>query len=162
MQIKLSTSLGVAAATLLACAGCSAPAADTAATTPKPAPTATVTATATVEASPTANAGMISPGSLRDLRDSLTAQGLRCNHWSITIKNFSGSCDDLLILTWTDPENAKRDKLFQASLALEWQVLRDRKRSDIAILVGQDWSIRLSTQDAKTMQGRVGGVVLHG
>lgn len=58
--------------------------------------------------------------------------------WSVTARNFSGSCDDLLILTWADPDNSKADKLFQASLALEWQVLQDPRRTDIAILVGPE------------------------
>lgn len=162
MKIKIAASLGTAAAMMAVCAACDSASSDAATTTPKPAPTVTVTATTTAEPSPSANESVIKPESLIDFRNDLTDQGLSCDHWSVTVKNFSGSCDDLLILTWADRDKKNQDKLFQASLGYSWQVLQDQKRADIALLVGSNWSVRLSTQDAKTMQSRVGGTILHG
>lgn len=126
----------------------------------QPAPTVTATATATVT-SPSANAGVLQADSLTDLRDVLTGQGLACDDWSVTVKGFSGTCSDMAILTWADPDGSK-DDLYQETLAFEWKVLQDRKRDDIAILLGTNCSVRLSLDDARTMQERVGGVILHG
>lgn len=152
---------------LLAGTGCSTqPAA------PTPTPTVTVTSTATATATTTATATAapevssndeVTPKSLTDLRDQLSAKGLTCDDWSVTVKNAAGSCDELILLGYDD-DSSKGSKLFQLSLSAGWGAVREQNREDeIAFLVGRNWFARVALADAETLRDDLGsgGVILH-
>jgi len=156
-RIRITSALII---TTLALAGCSAAPADTG-STPTPAPTVTVTATATktVTPEPKPNQGVLTAKSLTDFHDTLTDQGLTCENWE-TITAESGTCDDLIILT-VEGKGSAGHRFYQLSLYQAWNVLRTQERQDVALLVGTNCFVRLGYEDAKTMQKRVGGVILN-
>jgi hypothetical protein len=135
------------------CSGGAAPAAP--ATTPAPAPTVTITATTTVTPTPEETEepepASDKVDSLNDLYKRLQSHGLTCDEYEVIAKNLSSSCDDGQQLLWYNAGGKKKTRFFHASMYYAWGVIQDQKRDDIAILVGENWFLRIGLTDAKTL-----------
>jgi len=149
------------ASLLLAVTGCGGTLDPAATTTPAPAITTTTTAIPTPTESPSPMG--IKPTSIKDVATQLENIGLTCDEYKVSLKGVAASCDDLILLGYSDGTK-KQDNLLQAGIALTWQSIRSQDREDeIAVLVGDNWYARLALQDANTLHDDLGsgGVVLH-
>lgn len=131
-------------------AGCSA-------ASPAPSPTVTVTATTTVTASATPKSTTFA--TLVDLRRGLTDAGISCTRWSTITPDVAGSCDDVILITFSPPADTDRKFMFSA-ITLSLTAIHSSGQP-IALLVGENWFARLRTSDAKFAQKTIGGIILQ-
>jgi hypothetical protein len=149
-----SRTILIAVAATLALSACSS-------STPPPAPvtvTATATTTTTLTAPATSKAGT-SVASLDAVRASLVKAGMPCDGWTVS-SALSGSCTDVVIVTFMpqSPTDTQRS-FFMAAFALSWSAVQ-ASQQPVALLVGDNWMVRMHKDDAAIIQKTMGGIVL--
>ncbi len=120
-------------------------------------PAATVTVTSTVTAAPE-GIREFTPDSLRELRIGLGTAGLVCKNWN-ELSEYVGECDGGTLISWV-PETPDGLNLHKASINLSLNAIIQDNRTDVDMLVGPNWFVRVSAEAAPVLKERIGGVIL--
>lgn len=121
----------------------------------KPAPTVTIMFTAT----PKGTVELV-PEPLRELRIGIGQAGLVCQNWrelSVTV----GECDGRTLMSWA-PNTRERLNLHKAAINISLNAITRDNRTDVDMLVGRNWFVRVLADAAPILHERVGGVIILG
>jgi len=142
----MKTILFAGAATLALLTGCGASQ-----------PAQTVTATTTVTSTPAGQVEFV-PDSLRDLRIGIGQAGLVCQNWNEISVNV-GECDGGTLMSWA-PNTPEGLQLHKAAINISLDAITRDGRTDVDMLVGPNWFVRVSADAAPVLQNQIGGVIL--